>query len=137
MRGASFAVAAATLVLVSGCGGDGKGDKEKIESTVHSYFEAFAEGDSGRACAQLVPEVADELAKAARQKTCSDAIARALERPDVKRYQPDFRNVKVLSVEIGGDKATVKVRAIGTTTSVPLRKEGKSWKIEGRVGGTR
>lgn len=134
MPRAPTAALIAAALLVAGCGGSGPGDKEKIETTVRDYFTAFSDSDPAKACDQLVPEARDALAKAARVKDCPAALARALQRPDVKRYGPALRNVKVLSVEISGDTATAKVRAIGSTTSVPLRKEGGAWKIEGKVG---
>ena len=61
-------------------------------------------------------------------------MVKATKQPDVARYQSRFRDAKVLDVKVNGNIATAKVSALGVSTSVPLRKEGDSWKIEGPAG---
>jgi hypothetical protein len=128
MRRASTAALAVTLA-VAGCGGGGQGDKEKIEATIKDYFAAFADTDPAKACDQLVASDQDALENAAGAKDCRAALTKALQAPAIKRYAPQLRDVKILSVKITGDEATAKVRAIGAATDVPLRKENGDWKI--------
>ena len=132
--GTAVMAATAALALAS-CGGGGQSDKEQVESTVRDYYTAFADGDGDKACDQLAEQTQQQFVKAAGAKSCADALQKAAQRPDVRRFTDRLRSAKVLSVEVKGDNATAKVQAIGTTTSVPLVKQGDSWKIEGQIGG--
>jgi hypothetical protein len=131
---------ALTLVLLvpvvlgaAGCGG-GKSDKEMIESTVRDYFTAFADSDYAKACDNLAAPTREELTKAARVKDCSTALERGAARAGVRRFRAQLRDARVVSVTVTDKTATAKVRAIGATTSLPLVKEGSSWKLEGQAG---
>jgi hypothetical protein len=130
------AALAAAALAIAGCGGGSEDDKEKIESTVHDYFTAFADGDASKACDELVPETRDELAESGKAENCETVMAQAIARPSVKQYRPGFRKAKVKSVSISGDEAEAEVSAIGVSTKVPLRKEGDRWLIIGGVGAT-
>jgi hypothetical protein len=127
------ALAAAGALAIAGCGG-GQGDKEKIESTVNDYFTAFADGDSNKVCDQLSKSTQQTLTKASKVRDCPGAITAATQRPEIKRFVDQLRDAKVLSVKITGDDATARVRALGSETNVPLRKEGSDWKIESPLG---
>jgi Putative lumazine-binding len=126
-------IPALVVVLLAGCGG-GDSDKQKIESTVRDYFTAFADGDLKEACNQLAAKTREDFTKASRGKDCSVALAKAAQRPDVKKFASQLRNPRVLSVDINGNDATVKIRALNRTTTVPVHKEGGGWKIQGKVG---
>jgi putative lumazine-binding protein len=128
------ALAAFVALAVAGCGGGGKSDKQKIESTVRDYFSAFSDGDYGKACNALASQTREDLAKAARVKDCATALSRGATKADVKQFSKQLKNVEVQSVEIHGKTATAKVRALGSTTSVPLSKEGSDWKVQGPAG---
>src|SRR4051812_50002827 len=104
-------VAAVVALGLAGCGG-GDSDKEKIESTVRDYFTAFADGDTKEACDQLSAKTREDFTKATRGKSCGSALAKAAQRPDVKRFASQLRNARVLSVDINGNDAKVKVRAL-------------------------
>jgi|SRR4051812_1954100 hypothetical protein len=125
----------AILVLsIAGCGG-GPSDKEKIQTTVRDYFTAFADSDFAKACDELAPQTKEELVKAAHVKDCPAALKRGAQRADVKRFQAKLRDAKVLSVDVKDKTATAKVRALGATTTLPLSKQGDTWKVvQGQVG---
>jgi hypothetical protein len=130
------AVAALSVLAlaIAGCGGGGKSDKEKIESTVRDYFTAFSAGDYAKACGDLSSSTREDLAKAARVKDCATALARGAAKANVKQFAQQLKNVGVESVEIHGKTADAKVRALGSTTTVPMTKEGSDWKVQGPAG---
>jgi hypothetical protein len=132
-RALTLALLAAVASGAAGCGG-GQTDKEKIESTVRDYFTAFADSDFEKACERLSEPTREELTKAARVKSCSAALARGAQQADVRRFRTKLRDARVVSVQIKDKTATAKVRAIGATTSLPLVKEGDSWKVQGQAG---
>jgi ketosteroid isomerase-like protein len=127
-------IPALVVLVLAGCGGGGQSDKEKIKSTVRDYFTAFADGDLKEACDQLAAKTREDFVKAAHGKSCSAVLGKAAQRPDVKRFASQLRNPRVLSVDINGKDANVKVRALNRTTTVPVHKEGDRWKIQGKVG---
>ena len=121
-------------IALDGCGGGGASDKEKIQSTVHDYFTAFSTGDFAKACAALSEKTQEDLVKAARVKDCTTALTRGAAKADVKQFAQQLKKVQVESVEVHGSTATVKVKALGSTTSVPMTKEGSNWKVQGPAG---
>jgi predicted protein tyrosine phosphatase len=126
------ACAAIVVLVIAGCGG--QSDKEKVETTVRDYFTAFADSDFDKACSELAAQTQADLVKAARAKDCPAALQRGAQRAEVKRYQSKLKEARVLSVDIKDKSATAKVRALGATTSLPLTKEGDSWKVQGQIG---
>jgi hypothetical protein len=121
-------------VMLAGCGGGESSERDKIDSTLHDYFTAFARGDSAKACGLLAVRAQEAAARAARTTTCAAAFDRALKSPGVVRYRSRLGEAKVVEVKLNGNIATAKVQAIGQTTSVPLQKEGDAWKIESAAG---
>ena len=130
------ALAAVLALAVPGCGGSGGGqsDEDQIKATLDDYYTAFANGDAESACADLVSAVQQKLAKASGTEDCPGAIAKARTRPDIRRYTDRFKDAKVVSVKVAGDRAVAKVHAIGVTQPIPLRREGKEWKIDANLG---
>jgi uncharacterized protein YaaW (UPF0174 family) len=124
----------AAAIAIAGCGGGGQSDQQKIESTVHDYFTAFSTGDYAKACNALTATTRDDLAKAAHVKDCPTALARGAAKADVKQFAQQLKNVQVESVAVHGKTATAKVKALGSTTSVPMTKEGSDWKVQGPAG---
>ena len=120
------------VLLIAGCGGPS--DKEKIETTVRDYFTAFADSDFSKACDQLAEGTRDDLVKSARAKDCPTALQRGAQRAEVKRFQSRLKDARVVSVDVTDKTATAKVRALGATTTLPLTKEGDSWKVQGQAG---
>jgi ketosteroid isomerase-like protein len=135
MRFTAALAAAAALAAVSGCGGGGgQSDEDQIKATLHDYYTAFANGDAESACADLASEVQQRLVKASGTEDCPSAIAKARGRRDVRRYTPRFKDAEIVSVKVAGDRAVAKVRAIGVTEPIAMRREGKEWKIDASVG---
>lgn len=127
-------LAALVVLSVAGCGGPS--DKEKVQTTVRDYFTAFADSNFDKACDELAAQTRDDLVKAARVKDCPAALQRGAARAEVKRFQSRLRDVRVVSVDVKDKTATAKVRALGVTSSLPLVKEGGSWKVQGQAGET-
>jgi hypothetical protein len=126
---------AATVVAVAltlaGCGGsDPTSDEQVIEDTVKTYFTAFADGDGQRACDQLSSSVQGQIEKATKAKDCATALEAAAQQPEFKQYVDELRDVEVLKVTVADRDATAKIKAIGQTTTMPLRKDGDTWKIQ-------
>jgi hypothetical protein len=131
----------AIALAVAGCG-DGKPDREQIESTVTSYYKAFGKGDSAEACRQLTKGAIELLEKSAGGRKCPDVLDEALKRPDYARIAPKLKNAKVVEVKISGDNATARAEVPGAgrngtpaKVNVPLKKEGGSWKIVSTASG--
>src|SRR3954451_23331310 len=129
----ALAALAVLAVAVAGCGG-GDGDKQKIESALHGYFTAFSSGDYAKACDVLSEKTREDLIKAARVKDCTTALSRGAAKADVKQFAQQLKNVQVESVQVHDKTATAKVKALCSTTSVPLPKEGGDWKVQGPAG---
>jgi ketosteroid isomerase-like protein len=132
---ATVRLAALQLVAVlalAGCGGGGGGqsDEDQIKATLRDYYTAFANGDAESACADLASNVQQQFAKQSGTEDCSSAILKARARPDTRRYTSSFKNAQIVSVQVAGDRAAAKVRAIGATQTIPMRREGKEWKID-------
>ena len=130
----ALAALAVLAIAIAGCGGGGGSDKQKIESTVRDYFSAFSDGDYAKACDALAEKTREDLAKAARVKDCTTALSRGAAKANVKQFANQLKNVQVESVQIHDRTATAKVRALGSTTSVPMTKEGSDWKVQGPAG---
>jgi ketosteroid isomerase-like protein len=128
-RATATTAALSAALVVAGCGG-GPSANDQITSAVTDYYKAFAAGDGAKACDQLTNEAKQQLQTSTRASSCPVAIARAKSRPDIKRYTARFKDAKVAGVSRSGDTATARVRALGVTAAVPLRKEGDAWKIE-------
>jgi predicted protein tyrosine phosphatase len=128
-----LASVAIMVISLAGCGG-GQSDKEKIETTVRDYFTAFADNDFDKACNELADQTREQLVKTARVKDCPTALERGAQRADIKRFQSRLKDAKVVSVDIKDKTATAKVQALGATTSLPLTKDGDSWKVQGPAG---
>jgi hypothetical protein len=130
-----IAALAIVVLAVSGCGSEAE-DREDVESVVRDYYAGFATGDADKACDQLSTQVKDALTETAKAKDCQEAILKARQAPDVKKYLPRLRDARVESVMVDGGSATAKVSAIGQQTEVTLVKEGDDWKIEGPIDDT-
>ncbi len=137
--GASLVVA----VAVAGCGGgEGQTDKQKIETTVTTYYKAFAGDDSATACNQLADDTVKELENAAGGKKCPAVLDEASKKPDYAKVAAKLDGVQVVAVKITGKTATATTQVPGLTaaggtgvsTTVPLKKESGGWKIASTIG---
>jgi hypothetical protein len=130
-RAAVAALACATLL--SGCGGDGGDDApdpEQVTEAVTEYAHAFGDGDGEKACDLLTPAARDQftarVSSLVGTRDCAEAIGKlqAVAGPNVTG---PFREAKVESVMVTGDKATARILAGGATESVALEKRDGEW----------
>ena len=131
MIGLRIAALAAAALLAVGCGGGEGDDRRAIEQTVIDYFVAFAADEGERACDRLSTTARDQLVEQTGVKDCPAAIAKARQDPRIKQHLPDLARVRIGAVEIKENNATAEVKGLGASSSVPLVKEGDSWKIGG------
>ncbi|MEA2457173.1 MAG: hypothetical protein QOC95_145 [Thermoleophilaceae bacterium] len=146
MTGRVPALAAiAAALLAGGCGGGGGGgqsDKQKIETTVTTYYKAFGTSDSATACNQLAEQTTKELERAAGGRKCPVVLDQAAKKPEYAKVAAKLDGVKVVSVKITGTTATATTQVPGLTaaggtgvsTTVPLKKEAGGWKIASTIG---
>ena len=136
-------LAAALLATGCGGGGGGKSEREKIEDSVTAYYKAFGTGDSAGACGYLAKDTRKELEKASGGKDCAKVLDEALKRPDYARIAKKLSAVTVKNVKIVGTSATAMTEVPGAdpagngkavSTTVPLKKEGDTWKIASSIG---
>jgi ketosteroid isomerase-like protein len=132
-------LAAAAALALAGCGG-GQSDKQKIESTITSYYKAFGSGDMKAACSHLTADAVKLLESAGRAK-CPQVLATALKRPAYARIAPKLKDVRVTGVKVSGANASATAQLPGAgangtavNTSVPLTKQGGDWKIVSTAG---
>jgi ketosteroid isomerase-like protein len=120
------------LVALAGCGGSGGGqsDEDQIKATLRDYYVAFANGDAESACADMASDVQQQFAKQSGTEDCPSAVLKARSRPDTRRFTASFKDAQILSVQVAGDHAAARVRAIGATQTIPMRREGKEWKVD-------
>ena len=128
----------AGALAVAGCGGGGgqsSRDESQIRSTLQSYYQAFANGDAAKACSELASQTRTQFEQASGGTSCPKALARATQRPEVKKVLDRLKSAKVGQVQVSGDVATASVQALGRTTTVPLVKENGAWRIRSPLGG--
>ncbi len=128
--------AAALAVAVAGCGADtepnARPDADQVRDVVQRFGQASARRDAATICRDLL---ADRLVESVERigLPCESALKRGL--ADVR--QPSLR---VLSVEVDGDRATALVRsgAAGQPTSedrMVLVRQDAAWRILSLDGG--
>jgi hypothetical protein len=134
LRARQIAPLLGAVALIAGCGSSGPSDKDKIKTTIKTYYGAFAKGDGETACDQLAKSTQEDFSKASGGKPCPKALELAAQQPKVSPFVKALGNPTVTAVKVNGSSATARVRAIGATTTVPLVKEGNAWKIQGALG---
>jgi hypothetical protein len=133
MRAVHLAVCAAAILALAGCGK--KSDAAQVESTIRTYYTAFANGDSAKACDQLSDATRASLEKRAGGRKCADLLSAASQRPNVQKVEPGLKNPKITNVKVTGNTATATATVRGTSTTVPLKKENGHWRIAILSGG--
>ena len=137
-------------LVVSGCGSSGDkdqpasqatpeataedtaavaGEKDRVRATTRTFFAAMVNGNGKRACTMLEASNRSAIPKLAAARglpsglSCGDAVDRLAKKRKLG-------SVKVGSVEVEGDTATVDVTAAsGEGAPVQLIKEGNEWKV--------
>ena len=133
MKFVTIAFGSLFLLLFTGCGSD----ESKVESRVHSYLAAFADGKGEEACDSLTGDgrrellgmVADQLPESG-FPTCSKLSEFVDMLGDDERNQ--IKKADVVDVRIDGDTATAYPAVNGQKANqVTLRKVDGDWKIDG------
>ena len=133
-RAGPIALVLAAAFAAAGCGGSSS-NKAQIESTIRTYYTAFANGDSAKACDQLSTSTRATLEHQGGGRKCADLLTAAGQRPGAQKVKPALKSPKFGAVNVTGNNATASVTVAGTPTTVPLKKEGGDWKIVSAVGG--
>jgi hypothetical protein len=136
LRRALVALAAAAA-LVAGCGG-GASNQDQIKKVLGTYYQAFADGDSATACAQLATDTVKNLEKQAKGRSCTDVLNTALQQPDYASVAQKLKNAKISKITVLNDKATAQIDVPGlrgrdARAPVALKKEGNAWKIASAI----
>jgi hypothetical protein len=138
-------VAAALLLLLSGCGGGGapKSDADAVAQVLKDAAKAVANKDGSKACGFMTPDaqrqalLAVGAAQAFGQVDCATLVNRAtvfltpLDRKQIESLEPS--NVTVNGASASATMASTAGAAPGQGTSVQLnlQKVGTDWKIAG------
>ena len=136
VRTLSLALLATAALGVSACGGDDSGgggdDESQIRAVVSDYAAAIADQDGDKACGFLTDQARESVEAAGRSLQadgCADVMEKVLEQTS-EADRDDLKDIEVVSVEIDGDRATVRVKAGGDEGDPStLVKEDGDWKI--------
>lgn len=112
-------VLALLAFLVTGCGVGPATDKEKISKTATTYLRALADGNTGKACAQLT--------RRARGERCEQRIKERLSglEPDALKDAADAG----MDIDVDGDTAIAGLSEPDGARFV-LAKAGGEWRID-------
>lgn len=137
-----LALIAGTAVLVTGCGGGGESDEDKIRNVVEDYNSAVADKNGSAACELLTADakrqIADLDVNAVREGAkgrCESSVKRL---DSLKGAAPlgRLKLAKVGDVRIRGDTAQADVRNSDppATATAELTKSGDDWVISSAPG---
>jgi hypothetical protein len=134
----ALALSALAAVLVAGCGA--KSDKDQVTDTVQSYIDGLGSKDGKKVCDQLAGSVQSQVKSRASTKDCATAINRFESSNTGRAVAPSFKTAKINEVNVKGStaSATLSLQVPGsgaTPTTIPLEKQGGSWKITSPAGG--
>lgn len=117
-------VAAVSLVLVlasTGCGFGELAPEGEIAKTTDDYLRALADGDTGKACAQLTDAAKSALGRPCREEM--DAVASRVG-ADALTAAADER----VKIEVDGNRGSAEVAHLGRVR-LALVRAGDRWKI--------
>ena len=125
-------LALVALLLVAGCGGQGKPpDADQVRATLVAFGKATAEHDYKTMCTKLLaPNLLDKLRQVG--LGCEEALEQGL--GEVKSPK-----LSVGKITVNGDSATAEVRTSAegqapSTDTVKLRRVDGSWRIASLAG---
>jgi len=127
---------AALALLGVGCGGSSDGDKnaEQIRSTVTTYVTAFVNKDAAKACSLLTDSAQKRLSQqAGGAGSCEKTIGQVVKAFVTPKVASQLRQIKVDSVKIDGDTATVETKPNfgGQSKPTQLKKVDGQWLVDG------
>lgn len=125
----------AALALVgAGCGGGGDKNADQIRSTVTDYVTAFVNKDAAKACALLTNGAQKRISQQAGARgTCEKTIGQVVNAFVTPKVASQLRQIKVESVKIDGDTATVETKPDfgGQSKPTQLKKVDGQWLVDG------
>jgi hypothetical protein len=138
-------MATCAAVALAACGGDdgdsatatsssGGDDREAVTAVITGYTDAFADGDFEKACDLLTDDSREQIEEAAKEldaEGCPDALEKATGSLDDKARE-SLRGITVTSVQIDGDRATVRTKLGGTGEEADpalVVKEDGEWRL--------
>jgi ketosteroid isomerase-like protein len=124
-------VAAASVALLGGCGGDDGGEPETARDAAEAYVKARNQGDAGKIC-QLYT---DELIQRLGASNCEAFIK--------EQTAGVATSYTLVGVRENGDRATATIRAqaadeVGNAAPklrIELTREGDEWRVSALPGG--
>jgi hypothetical protein len=117
----SALAAAATALLLAGCGIGEPGAEGKVSETSDKYLRALADGDTVKACAQLTAE-----ARAALDGSCRSAMEALASR--VGREALDDAADGGVEIDVDGGRASARIRNL-EGARLALVPAGREWLI--------
>lgn len=122
-----IAMAAAAMSLgLAACGAQtdgGAGGPGSPSATVSKYFAAVNRADGREICSYIAPQAQRDIA-GLQGKMCAQAMT------DEARQLPESLNAyEIVGESVAGDRATVRVRGLGSEEQILLRRLGESWRI--------
>jgi hypothetical protein len=143
MSGRKCAAACLAASLVVGCGAAAPqpSERDQVDTALHSYLRAQAEGDGTTACGLLTAGAQNQLIGLvvsaagrliATRPSCSDAVGLVGSVAGAK-VASALEHARVTQIQLGGSRATAQVAdgAAFRPQRVTLVKTGGSWKIAG------
>lgn len=133
MRRAALLLTAIALAA-SGCGG---GPADDVKSAVHSYLNAFVDGDGAKACSLMTGATRRQFVEKTKAITKSSDCALAIEAIRTQagaEVTAALAKLKLDDVKVTGDRATVTLSSGPSKTTATLMKEGGAWKVSGAPG---
>ncbi len=112
-------------------------DDAAVRAAIQQYIDAFVQRDGEKACALMTPEVADAFLAAVKDRIdatdCADAFEKAAASggDDLATL---FKQAKVASVAVEGDKATAQLAVLGTTIPILMERIDGEWKVANLPG---
>ena len=98
-RAGPIALVLAAAFAAAGCGGSSS-NKAQIESTIRTYYTAFANGDSAKACDQLSTSTRATLEHQGGGRKCADLLTAAGQRPGAQKVKPALKSPKFGAVNV-------------------------------------
>lgn len=105
-----------------------------MEAVLRAYLGALLDRDYTRACEELSAAVrrdmeafAGEAFPELESPGCAEALEQFLANADQTELERSLRDVKVIGIEIDGDRATVRVE--GAADAPRLRRFDGAWKV--------
>lgn len=130
-----LAVLALSFAACGGSGGSGNKDETQIRSAVTDYVGAFVSKDAAKACSLLTEGAKQRLAAQAGEagSSCEKTLGRVVNTLVNQRVASQLKRIKVDSVKIDGDTATIDTTPNfgGQSKPTEMKKVDGQWLVNG------